>query len=139
MTLSSDEYIALIIAQLGGDTTDELLATNLPSYWELRASYADLDTRALAVKIDAIDLLLGASWRKVSFKALNGASVDLSDMFDNLTRLRDLYVGQLASSGPDAGVAVGTIEKTAPLMPPSGGEIDPNAQRYRGDTRRWRP
>lgn len=138
--MTEAEWIALIIAALGGDTEGGLLAAELPAYWEtVRADIADLNVRALFVKIDAIDLLLGQAARQVTFRTSSGSSVNLSDLFDHFLRLRGFFSAQLAAAAPGGGVAIGTLTKTAPLMPPTSGEPDPNAQRYRGDTRRWRP
>jgi hypothetical protein len=58
--MTEDEYIQLIITSIGGDTTDALLAINLPTYWALHASLTSDAARAAAVKVDGIRLLLGA-------------------------------------------------------------------------------
>lgn len=138
--MTEAEYIALIIASIGGDTLDGLLATNLPLYWAARASSASDAARAALVKIDGIDLLLGQTWRKVTFKALDGASVNLSDMFDHLLRLRSLAVEQAAGGGEMAAgaVAIGNLVATAPIMPDTPRGVDPNARSYRGDPLRRR-
>lgn len=135
MPLSEQDYIDLVITEIGGDTEDGLLATQLPIYWELHADLASDAARMAAIKIDGLTLLLGQTWRKVSFKALDGASVQLSDMFDHLSALLDLArtaAGQL-SSGAGGGVAIGTLTKTAPLMPDTPRGLDPNGRQYRGD------
>lgn len=137
--MTEEEYITLIITSIGGDTEDGLLATNLPLFWATHADLATDAARAAAVKVDAIELLLGNTWRKVSFKALDGASVNLSDMFDHLVKLLDLAQAAVGiSSGAAGGVAVGTLTKTAPIMPDRAGQPDPNARRYRGDPLRRR-
>ena len=103
--MTEAEYIALAIASIGGDTEDGLLATNLPIFWSLHSSSSDA-RRAIEIKIDGIRILLGQTWRKVSFKALDGASVSLSDMFDHLVKLLSLYQEELiqAQSGADGSV-----------------------------------
>jgi len=139
MTLSDEQYQDLIIAFVGGDTEDGLLALNVPILWELRGTIADAAIRMLYVKIDAIDMLLGQAARQVTFRTSSGSSVALSDLFDHFKELRAACLSQIGGSAAGGGVAIGTLTKTAPLMPPATGELDPNAQRYRGDTRRWRP
>jgi hypothetical protein len=138
--MTEAEYIALIITSIGGDTLDGLLATNLPLYWAAHASAASDVVRAALVKIDAIDLLLGQTWRKVTFKALDGASVNLSDMFDRLLKLRALAATQAAGGGEIAAgaVAIGDIATTAPIMPDTPRGANPNARSYRGDPLRRR-
>lgn len=140
MALTEEQYIALIIAGIGGDTDDSVLATNLPLFWQARDSIDDLNARALLVKLDAIDLLLGQTWRKVSFKALDGASVNLSDMFKHLLDLRDAV--QAAADRGDTlasvGGAVGELTTQAPVAPPFVGWPDANDRAYRGDPYRSR-
>ncbi len=139
--MTEQEYIQLIITEIGGDTAESLLATNLPTYW---AAHADLPSDAAkkaATKVDAIQLLIGQAWRKVSFKALDGASVNLSDMFEHLQRLLELAQQEqalVAAGAAGAGVSVGTLTKTAPIMPDTPRGLDANARRYRGDPLRRR-
>lgn len=140
MALTEEQYIQLIITSIGGDTTGGLLAANLPIYWSARDGVDDLNARALLVKIDGIDLLLGQNWKYVSFKALDGASVTASDIFDHLLKLRQLAQDQ-ADRGDDiagAGGAVGDLLITAPISPPCGYPFDANDRAYRGDAYRSR-
>lgn len=132
--MTEEEYIAQIITSIGGDTTDGMLATNLPIYWAARDSVADLNARALLVKRDGIDLLLGNTWRKVDFKALDGASVSLSDMFDHLLKLRSVVQDQIdrLADQAAAGGAVGELLTTAPIGPPTVFGPDANSGAYRG-------
>lgn len=139
--MTEEEYIQLIITEIGGDTADGLLAANLPTYWAAHADLASDAARKAASKVDAIRLLLGQSWRKVSFKALNGASVSLSDMFEHLLKLLEIAQEEqalVAASSTGAGVAVGVLTKTAPIMPDTPRGLDPSARRYRGDPLRKR-
>jgi hypothetical protein len=132
--MTEDEYIALIITEIGGDTSDGLLAANLPTYWALHASVADLTLRALLTKIDGIRLLLGQTWRQVNFKALDGATVNLSDMFEHLTKLLELAEGQAAAATSAAGgIAIGALTTTAPIMRDRSSQPNPNSRRIRGD------
>lgn len=136
--MTPEEWIDLIIAQLGGDTSDMLLATWLPVYWDARTGAPSDAARAAMVKIDGINLLLGNAWRNVDFKALDGSSVNLSDMFEHLTKLLDLAKAEAAAlvgaeSGTGGAVAIGSLTTTAPIMPDRAGGLDGNARRYRGD------
>jgi len=137
--MTEEQYITLIIASIGGDTVDGLLATNLPIFWSLHSSSSDA-SRAIEVKIDGIRLLLGQAWRKVSFKALDGASVSLSDMFDHLLKLLELAQAELATAqlGADGSVAIGELTTTAPIGRDSPRGIDPNSRALRGDPLRRR-
>jgi NADH pyrophosphatase NudC (nudix superfamily) len=140
MALTEEQYIQLIITSIGGDTTSAVLATNLPIFWSARDGVEDLNARALLVKIDGIDLLLGQNWKYVSFKALDGASVSASDIFDHLLKLRQLAQEQ-ADRGADianAGGAIGELLTTAPISPPCGYPFDANDGAYRGDAYRSR-
>lgn len=134
--MTEEQWISLIIAEIGGDTTDLLLATNLPIYWDVHADAPSDPARALLTKINGIDLLLGQTWRQVDFKALDGASVNLSDVFDHLKALREIAMQQLTASSASAaggGIAVGALTTTAPIMPDRACGTDPNDRRFRGD------
>lgn len=145
MALSDEEAIQLIIASIGGDTADGLLAQYLPTYWAAHEDAGSEAARILLTTIDGIDLLLGQMWRRVDFKALDGASVNLSDMFDHLLKLRGLKQGQIdtADAAANAYPAVGELEVTTPIPPPCGYPFDANAPAYRGNAypprRRRRP
>jgi hypothetical protein len=134
MSLTEQQYQELIVLRVGDDAATTL-ATNIALLWQARSSIADLDIRALQVTVDAIDLMLGRVRGQVDFRGPDGSSVSLSDLFTHLQQMRAQTVAQLASAqaGAGGGVAVGQLTQTAPLMP-SGCELDPNAQRYRGDT-----
>lgn len=137
--MTEEAYILLIIASIGGDTEDGLLATNLPIFWSLHSASGDA-LRAVETRIDGVRLLLGQTWRKVSFKALDGASVNLSDMFDHLVKLLALYQDELAQlqSGASGSAAIGQLTTVAPIMPDSAGGLNGNARQYRGDPLRRR-
>ncbi len=139
MPLTEEQYIALIIAAIGGDTEGGLLAAQLPTYWEeIRSNIDDLNARALFVKMDAIDLLLGQVARSVTFRTSSGSSVNLSDLFDHFRQLRADLLTQITSALPGAGGAVGELTTTAPIMRDNAGQPDPNARVYRGDPLRRR-
>ena len=137
--MTEAEYIALAIASIGGDTEDGLLATNLPIFWDLHASSSDT-VRGVEIKIDGIRLLLGQTWRKVSFKALDGASVQLSDMFEHLVKLLALYQDELAlaATGASGAAAIGQLTTVAPIGADSARGVNPNARQYKGDPLRRR-
>lgn len=137
--MTEEQYIALVIASIGGDTEDGLLAANLPLYWDLHSASSDA-RKAVEVKIDGIRLLLGQAWRKVSFKALDGASVQLSDMFDHLLKLLELTQDELSQlqDGADGSAAIGQLTTVAPIGADSPRGLNPNARQYRGDPLRRR-
>src|SRR3569832_2102064 len=93
MPLSEQAAIDLIIASLGGDTEDGLLAATLPTLWELRATITSVPQRILWTKIDAIDVLLGQAARSVTFRTSSGSSVNLSDLFAHFKELRAIIAG----------------------------------------------
>lgn len=136
--MTEQEWIDLVIASIGGDTSDDLLAAWLPIYWDAHSGAPSDAARAALVKVDGINLLLGSAWRKVDFKALDGSSVNLSDMFDHLTKLLDISTAQAAAlvgagtSATGGAIALGSLTTTAPIMP-ARGQLDPNHRRYRGD------
>lgn len=138
--MTEQEYIQLIITSIGGDTTSDLLATNLPIYWDLHAATSDDGVRAILVKVDGIRLLLGQNWKYVSFKALDGASVSASDIFDHLLKLLSLAQDELAQAQSvlSGGGALGQLTTTAPINPTCIGQPDPNDRMYRGDPLRRR-
>lgn len=135
--LTPEQWQALIVTELG---SLQLVATNIATYWALAADAASDGERYLLAKRAALDLVLGQAANQVSFKALDGASVNLSDRFEHLVQLR-----ALVQSAIDAGVnvaqgggALGEMTTTAPIMAPAGA-LDANAQVYRGSpyARRW--
>lgn len=137
--MTEAEYIALAIASIGGDTEDGLLATHMPTFWALHASSAD-SARGIEIKIDGVRFLLGQTWRKVSFKALDGASVQLSDMFEHLLQLLTLFQAELsqAQSGAVGAAAIGQLTTTAPIGADTPRGASPNARAYKGDPLRRR-
>lgn len=138
--MTEQEYIDLIIASVGGDTADSLLATNLPIFWDAHDTIADLAIRAAAVKVDALRMLLAATARRVDFRALDGASVNLSDMFEHFLKLLRIAEEELANIQTLAagGGLIGQLTTTAPIMADTPRGIDPNARSYRGDPLRRR-
>lgn len=137
---TAEEWQARIVAEFGNTN----VATNITIYWATAAQgYTDLTQIYLATKIYIIDQALIGAIGKVDFRALNGASVSQSDMFDHLVRLRELWASQLAAAaaGAAGGAAVGLLQQTAPVMPPCQLGPDANDRAYRGDTyrgrRRW--
>jgi len=137
MSLTEQQYQDLIVLRVGDDASGTLAST-ISLLWSARDTIADLNTRALQVTIDAIDLMLGQVRRQVTFRGPDGSSVNLSDLFDHLTQMRAQTVGQLASAAPDGGVAIGTLTQTAPILRDRAGQADPNSRRLRGDPLRRR-
>lgn len=132
--MTEEQWIELIITEIGGDTADALLANTLPTYWAIHSDAPSDASRALLVKIDGIRLLLGQAARQVDFRTSSGSSVSLSDLFDHFRLLLSLAESQVAaaSSAAGGGIAVGQLTTTAPIMPERG-QLSPNARRYRGD------
>lgn len=132
--MTEEEYIALIIVEIGGDTTDALLATNLPTYWDLHSDAPSDAARFLLVKMDGLRLLLGQAARQVDFRTSSGSSVKLSDLFEHFRLLLDMAQTQAGlASGAAGGVALGALTTTAPIMRDRPGQPNPNSRRIRGD------
>lgn len=133
------EYKQLIILQVGDDAAGTL-ASNIDLLWSSHSDVANSALVALLTKRDAIDVMLAKVRTNVSFKALNGASVSASDMFDHLFQMRELVDAQIAQaqSGQDGAIAIGDLVQTAPIMPDSARGANPNARQYRGDPLRRR-
>lgn len=134
MALSEAEYKTLIAAGLL-DTADGTLAAQLDTLWEQYDTIASLELRYRNARLAAIDLLLGLAAQQVSFRALDGASVNLSDAFDHLLKLRELATADLAAAGGGGGIALGQLTQTAPVTV-AARSLDPNDRRYRGDALR---
>jgi hypothetical protein len=133
------EYQQFLIEEFQNDT----VTANIARYWALSAGATDALTY-LRTRLYILDLALTGAVGKVSFKALDGSSVEQSDYFDHLLELRKLAAAELqAAAGDVGGVAVGTLLKTAPIEPPCGFQPDANDRAFRGDpyrrTRRRNP
>jgi hypothetical protein len=138
MALTDAQYKSLIILQCG-DTANGTLATNIDLLWDKNDDRADLGTRFLYTKRDAIDVLMAAVRSKVSFKALDGASVNLSDLMKHLQMMRDDVERLIDEQAQIANApAIADIETTAPIMPPDFWP-DANDPRYKGDPYQPRP
>jgi hypothetical protein len=139
MALTEDEWKQLVILQCG-DTETGILASTIDLLWLKNADRADLYTRFLYTKRDALDVLMATVRMKVDFKALDGASVSLSDLMDHLQQMRDDVEGLIDDE--QAGIlnapAIGDITTTAPIMPPPFWP-DGNDPRYKGDIYQPRP
>lgn len=134
MALTAEEYQQLLVDEFASDT----VTANITRYWAVSAQDTDALTY-LKTRLYIIDALLTGAAGKVSFKALDGASVSMSDYFDHLRTLRELAAAELAaaSSGGVDMVAT-TITKTAPIERPDARWPDANDRQYRGDTYRRR-
>lgn len=134
MPLTQDQYSDLIIAQVG-DTSDGLLAQRIALLWTMRDAVSDLDSRALYVKLDAIDLVIGHVRSQVTIRAADGSSADLNKLFDHLMAMRQSVGDQIeaAQAGLGGGIAVGTLTTTAPISRDNTDQPDPNDRVYRGD------
>lgn len=140
MPLTEQQYKDLIIAQIG-DTASGVLADNIDLLWTKYDTIADLDLRSLYVQLDAIDLVIPYARSQVSFRALDGASVNLSDMMGHLLTMRDLVVAKLTQavgSTYGAGGTIGELTTKAPIEADRARSVDPNDRIYRGDPLRWR-
>jgi hypothetical protein len=135
--LTPEQWQALIVTELG---SLQLVATNIATYWELATDAASDGERYLLAKRAALDLVLGQAANQVSFRALDGSSVNLSDRFDHLVQLRALVQGVIdaGAGAAQGGGALGEMTTTAPIIAPAG-SLDANAQVYRGSpyNRRW--
>ncbi len=143
MPLTQEQYSTLIVLEVG-DTATGAIATNIDLLWTRWDTIADLDLRALFVRRDAIDIAIADVRKQISFKALDGASVDLSDLLEHLLKMREAVEAEIGQAGASAGggIVVGGLVTTAPIMPDNPFQNDPNDRQYRGDPLRprgWRP
>jgi hypothetical protein len=129
MPLTEQQYKALLVVEL--DNAAGILSSQIDIIWTKNDSVTDLDLHYLYARRDAIDLMLTQAANQVSFKALDGASVNLSDVFDHLLKLREQVETSLAEAGGGGGIALGQLTTTAPIQP-TAGQSDPNAIRLRG-------
>ena len=82
MPLSAAQYQNLIVLQVGDDAAGTL-AANIGTLWLKNDDRTDDYARYLYSKRDAIDVMLGRVRAQVDFKALDGASVNLTDLTAN--------------------------------------------------------
>lgn len=134
MSLTEQQHQDQIVLTVGDDAAGTL-ASNIALLWAARAPIANLDLRALRVTVDAIDIMLGRVRSQVDFRAPDGSSVSLSDLFDHLITMREAALTELAQAqaGAGGGVAIGTLTQTAPIMRDRAAQPDPNSRRLRGD------
>jgi len=138
MPLTDDQLKALIVLQVGDDAAGTL-AANIDLLWTAHDDVDDQALHGLLTKRDAIDTMLGRVRQQVSFKALDGASVNLSDLSKHLLAMRETLDGQIesAQAGVSAG-AIGLLTQTAPIMRDNASQADPNSRALRGDPLRRR-
>lgn len=98
MALTSAQYKTLILTELM-DTSGGLLAANIDLLWSKNDIATTIANQYLLTKRDAIYLLLGAVRQQVNFQALDGASVDLSDLFKHLMALLSIVQAQIEAAG----------------------------------------
>ena len=139
MALTEAQYKQQIILLVGDDSVGTL-AGAIDLLWSSHADVSNIGLVSLLTKRDAIDVMLAKVRNMVSFKALDGASVSASDMFDHLFKMRQMTDAQIeqAQSGQDGSVAIGELTTTAPIGRDSARGIDPNARSLRGDPLRRR-
>ena len=115
--MTAAEYQQLIVDEFAL----EEISTNIARYWTL-SDQGDGDARTyLRTRLYVIDLLLTRAANRVSFRALDGASVSLSDWFDHLTAIRQAAYQALQEARAAQGVAAsGQLTTTAPVAPPPG-------------------
>lgn len=133
MPLTAEQLQALIILEVGDDAAGTL-AAQIALLWTAHDDQPSLDRQALYTKRHAIDVMLGRVRAQVDFRALDGASVNLSDLFARLTKMREQTTAEILAieAGQSAGPASGELTTTAPVMP-DGEWPDPNSRRLRGD------
>lgn len=132
MALTEQQYIDLIVAEVGDDAASTL-ATTVPLYWGRHAGLAD-EARFLATKRDAIDVMLGRVRGQVRIVGVGGASIDAHQLTTHLQDMRALVQAQIESdtAASGAGGAVGALATPAPVPAPLGA-FDANDRAYRGD------
>lgn len=139
MPLSAAQYQNLIVLQVGDDAAGTL-AANIGTLWLKNDDRTDDYARYLYSKRDAIDVMLGRVRAQVDFKALDGASVNLTDLTANLQAMRADVQAQIDEYGAilNGAGAIGEIATTAPIEPPPFWP-DANDPRYKGDPYQPRP
>ena len=140
MALTAQQYQDLIVLEVGDDAAGTLLAV-VPLYWERFAAHTDTEARYRATKLAAIDAMLGRVRGQVKITGVGGASIDAGQLTANLQAMRATLLADMSSADAGAaGAAVGELETTSPIMPPTGAP-DASSRAYRGDpylTRRRR-
>jgi hypothetical protein len=139
MALTAEQYQELVILQVGDDAAGTL-AANIALLWARNDDRSDNVVRFLYTKRDAIDVMLAGVRKQVTFKALDGASVNLSDLMRNLQQMRDDVQGLIDEQAliANGAGAIGALTTTAPIPPPPFWP-DANDPRYKGDPYEPRP
>lgn len=134
MALTDAQHQLIILATVGDDDQGTV-ATILPILWEEQADQTDPRQRRLRVQLAAIGVLLGSVRGRVSWRSADGTQVSEKELTENLHRLREATMSDLAQATQDAGssYAAGVITQTTPIAPPTGYPVDASDAAYRGD------
>lgn len=131
MPLTEAQYKALIPVEVGDDAAGSV-ASNIDTLWTKNDDQPDLFTRYLTTKRDAIGLLMGRVRQMVSFHALSGASVNLSDLMKNLETMLAAVNDQIVLQAEQLrSAALAPLTTTTPTTPPAGWP-DANDPQYKG-------
>lgn len=130
-------YLSALSKKLVGDP-GEPLALQLPSIW---AIYNDIGfsqglyLQYLYTYRDAVEFLMGPTWKETTFSNQGELSINLSDQFRALLRMHEAVTKQIdlqESRSRGAGGVVGVRTATAPIEAPEG-RFDANSTTLRGD------
>lgn len=128
MPLSSDQLKAQVLIDVQDDGS---VAEVLEFLW-LKNDSRSLWMQYLYTRLDAINILIARSAGLVSFSG-DGRSISLSQKFDHLLTLRNIFIGDITSfSGFSTEPSVSEMEATSPIMG-NVGYPDPNDGIYVGD------
>ncbi len=133
MPLSAAQYQQLIVTEVGDDAAGSV-AANVALLWAKHDDQASDYVRYLYAKRDAVQLLMGRVRQMVTFKALDGANVNASDMMVNLQTMLEAVRAEIDEQARllNGAGALDTLTTTAPIGPPAVGRPDANDPQYRG-------
>lgn len=131
MALTDQQYQDLIVAQVGDDASGTL-AAQIAVLWAQYAGEPE-PLRYLYAKRGAIEVMQAVARKLASFKALDGASVDLGQLFRHLEAMYRQVQEQIAEAEQTGVVPqLDQLTVTAPIDAPNALWPDANDPLYRG-------
>ena len=131
------DYKDMVVTKTGNDAR---IIAAIDKIWDRHSNSTDLELRSAYAMIEAVEILLGGSWKNFDVTTAAGEKMLFSQPFKNLLELArraDEYITShssvLAISGSDAEPSVDEMQATHPLMTPVGVLPDPNSLQYLGD------
>lgn len=135
MSITDAIIKSLIVTEVGD--LNGVVAANIDNIWLLYASYAVYpDLRRLYATREALRLLQGQVWQRVTQATDTGVRANLSDkhkaLGDRIAEITiEIAVLRKQATG-SVGAVSGTLTTTEPITPPSGSQIDADDPRYSG-------